>query len=119
MEPSAPKAETLPLRHHDPTMQEKAYCVLEFAKTSSVSVVHRHFHARAPDLTPCDFFLWGFVKDKVFVLPLPHNLQELKQRITNVLNALTGDLLSRVWEEVDYRMVDICRVTGGAHVEHL
>ena len=29
----------------------------------------------APDLTPCDFFFWGFVKDTVFVPPLPANLQ--------------------------------------------
>ena len=25
--------------------------------------------------TPCDFFFWGFVKDAVFVPPLPANLQ--------------------------------------------
>jgi len=30
---------------------------------------------RSPDLTPCDFFFWGFVKDAVFVPPLPANLQ--------------------------------------------
>jgi len=30
---------------------------------------------RSPDLTPCDFFFWGFVKDTVFVLPLPANHQ--------------------------------------------
>ena len=28
---------------------------------------------RSPDLTPCDFFFWGFVKDTVFVPPLPAN----------------------------------------------
>jgi len=27
------------------------------------------------DLTPRDFFFWGFVKDTVFVPPLPTNLQ--------------------------------------------
>jgi len=30
---------------------------------------------RSPDLTPCDFFFWGLVKDTVFVPPLPANLQ--------------------------------------------
>ena len=29
----------------------------------------------SPDLTPCDFFLWGFVKDTVFVPPVHANLQ--------------------------------------------
>ncbi|PSN40664.1 hypothetical protein C0J52_15767 [Blattella germanica] len=36
---------------------------------------------RSPDLTPCDFFLWGFVKDSIFVTPVPLNLDDLKQRI--------------------------------------
>ncbi|PNF41627.1 hypothetical protein B7P43_G07619, partial [Cryptotermes secundus] len=22
---------------------------------------------RSPDLTPCDFFLWGYIKDRVYV----------------------------------------------------
>ena len=30
---------------------------------------------RSPDLTPCDFFFWVFVKDTVFVSPLPAYLQ--------------------------------------------
>jgi len=30
---------------------------------------------RSSDLTPCDFFFWEFVKDTVFVPPLPANLQ--------------------------------------------
>jgi hypothetical protein len=37
---------------------------------------------RSPDLTPCDF-LWGYIKDKMFVPPLPRSLPELRQRITS------------------------------------
>jgi hypothetical protein len=29
---------------------------------------------RSPDLTPCDFFLWGYIKDLVYVPPLPRTL---------------------------------------------
>ncbi|CAF5082377.1 unnamed protein product, partial [Rotaria sp. Silwood1] len=36
--------------------------------------------ARSPDLTPCDFFLWGYLKDIVFQNP-PATIIELKQRI--------------------------------------
>jgi hypothetical protein len=32
---------------------------------------------RSPDLTPCDFFLWGFVKDSVYVSPLPTSIHEI------------------------------------------
>ena len=35
----------------------------------------------SPDATPCDFFLWGYVKDQVYVLPLPTSIPELKVRI--------------------------------------
>ena len=35
---------------------------------------------RSPDLTPCDFFMWGYLKDKVFSTP-PENIQQLRQKI--------------------------------------
>jgi hypothetical protein len=34
----------------------------------------------SPDLTPIDFFLWGFVKDEVNVPPMPITLKNLKDR---------------------------------------
>ena len=73
---------------------------------------------RSPDLTPCDFFLWGYVKTLAYVPPLPENIKELKQTITIAPETVTQDMLHRVWEELDYRL-DVCRVTGGAHIEHL
>jgi transposase len=73
---------------------------------------------RSPDLTPCDFFLWGYVKDKVYVPPLTSDLDELKQRITRAVESINVDMLHRVWNELDYRL-DVCRVTRGAHIEHL
>jgi len=50
----------------------------------------------SPDLTPCDFFLWGFVKDSVYVPPLPMSLNELRDRITHALQTITVDMLHRV-----------------------
>ena len=40
---------------------------------------------RFPDLTPCDFFLWGFVKEAVYVPSLPTTLDNLKTRITTAV----------------------------------
>ena len=48
---------------------------------------------RSPDLTPCDFFLWGYVKGLVYVPPLPTNVVELKQRISSALETVTEDML--------------------------
>ena len=33
---------------------------------------------RSPDLTPCDSFLWGYVKDNAYKPPLPQNVRELQ-----------------------------------------
>ena len=74
--------------------------------------------AQSPDLSPCDFFLWGYVKELVFVPPLPANIEEMKQRITAALETVTKDMLQRVWHELEYRL-DACRVTAGAHIEHV
>ena len=34
---------------------------------------------RSPDLTPLDFFLWGFVKGKVYYPPLATSIKDLKK----------------------------------------
>jgi hypothetical protein len=39
---------------------------------------------RLPDQTLMDLFLWCFVKDNVYVPPLPTILHKLKTRITQV-----------------------------------
>jgi len=72
----------------------------------------------SPDATPCDFFLWGYVKDQVYVPPLPASIQELKVRIRTAIETITVDMLQTVWNELYYR-VDVCRITKGAHIEHL
>jgi len=69
--------------------------------------------ARSPDLTSCDYFLWGYVKDNVFVPPQPVSIPDLKNRITAAVETITPDLLSRVWQELDYHL-DVCRVMKGA-----
>jgi len=71
---------------------------------------------RSPDLTPLDFFLWGFVKDRVFVPPLPANFVELRTRITAAVAKVTPEMLRSAWQETDYRW-DVCRLTNGSHIE--
>jgi hypothetical protein len=73
---------------------------------------------RSPDLTPLDFSVLGYVKDKVFILPLPEILEELRARITEAVATIDADMIHRIWDEVAYRW-DICRVTWGNHIEHL
>ena len=71
---------------------------------------------RSPDLTPMDFFLWGFVKDQVFVPPLPANVVEFRTRITAAVAEVTPEMLRSVWQETDYRW-EVCRISNGSHTE--
>ena len=73
---------------------------------------------RSAYATPCDFFLCGYVKDQVYVPPLPASIPELKVRIRTAIETITADTLLAVWNELDYR-VDVCRITKGAHIEQL
>ena len=73
---------------------------------------------KSPDMTPCDFFLRGYVKERVYVPPLPADLDELTHRITAAVKSVTEDTLRRVWDEFSYR-VDVVRAAGGWHIEHL
>ena len=54
----------------------------------------------------------------VYVPPIPRDVDELKARITEAVSTIDNAMLGRVWQELDYRL-DVCRVTNGAHIEHL
>ncbi len=72
---------------------------------------------RSPDLTPCDFFLWGYLKGKVFFRP-PNNIAMLRQRIIEELNALhhNADFITRAVHHMRIRTT-LCRHRNGGHVE--
>jgi hypothetical protein len=92
---------------------EKSFCVLEYHTIKSVVTVP----PRSPDITPCDFFLWGYVKDRVFVPPLSRDLADLKARIIAAVKNIDAPMLTRVWQELEYR-IDVCRATRDARIEH-
>ena len=70
---------------------------------------------RSPDITPLDFFSWVYVKNKVFLTPVP-DITNLKPRIADDFATITEDMLENTWREIDYRL-DVLRATKGAHVE--
>jgi hypothetical protein len=39
-------------------------------------------------------------------------------RIIAAVKNIDAPMLTRVWQELEYR-IDVCRVTRGAHIEHL
>jgi len=70
---------------------------------------------RSPDITPLDFFLCGYVKDKVFSTPVP-DITNLKARITDAFATVTEDMLENTWSGIDCRL-DVLLATKGVYVE--
>jgi len=55
-----------------------------------------HDHRISP---PLDFFLWQYVKDKVFSTPVP-DITNLKARITDDFATITEDMLENTVERI-------------------
>jgi len=68
--------------------------------------------ARSPDLTVPNFFLWGFVKDRVLRRCIM-TIQELKQATVDEVAAIDADLRRRVYGNFQTRLQQCIAVNGG------
>lgn len=73
--------------------------------------------ARSPDLTPLDYFLWGYLKSKVY-FSRPNTIDALKERITFELRRITPQMIQNVRAEFYHRLA-ICQEVNGTSFEHL
>jgi hypothetical protein len=55
--------------------------------------------ARSTDLTVADFFLWGYLKDKVFARG-PRTIDELKRLITEEFNRIPQEMIAKACRSV-------------------
>lgn len=72
---------------------------------------------RSPDLTPLDFFLWGYLKDKVF-RTRAETLDEMSRRILEFCSVVDADMLERVRESFVTR-IHLCLHEEGKQFEQL
>jgi len=70
---------------------------------------------RSPDLNPCDFYLWGYLKSKVYN-PLPNSLEELKMNIEREIKIISKEELKRVFLNFEKRCYFLIQAKGG-HIE--
>lgn len=54
---------------------------------------------RSPDLTPCDSFLWGYIKNKVYARR-PATLRQLQTFIEDAFQSITGEMLQNVFDGI-------------------
>lgn len=71
---------------------------------------------RSPDLTICDFYLWGHLKQIVYSHNLTTDVNVLKERITNAVNSINLQAIQNSYKEFKKR-VEMCAENGGTWVE--
>ena len=73
--------------------------------------------ARSPDLNPCDFWLWGYLKDRVCE---EHggSLVYLKTSIQRYVTQITRELLRAAIDHAILRLQHLVEAFG-AHIENI
>ena len=66
----------------------------------------------SPDLSPPDYFLWGFLKDRVYASK-PRNIVQLKEKIIEEIGAIKRDVLHNVMQNFILRLRKCQQVNGG------
>ena len=71
--------------------------------------------ARSPDLTPLDFYLWGYLKQKVYQKNHA-TISELCDSIRSNIQSIKPDVLKGVFLSIPKRLEKVIKVNG-RHIE--
>lgn len=71
--------------------------------------------AYSPDLNPCDFFLWGYIKSRVYASK-PTTIQDLEASITHEMSNISADMLQKTFESFKKRLQAVGNANG-MHIE--
>ena len=70
--------------------------------------------ARSPDLTASDFFLWAYLKEKVYVNKR-QTLDQLKNNIRQEIENIPVEILKKIMKN-SIKRADLCRTAKGGHL---
>jgi len=76
-----------------------------------------HWALRSPDLSPLDFFVWGYIKGEVYKQRV-QNVDELKAKIQEAASHITKEMLENVYENC-LHCLRLCLSHDGGHFQHL
>lgn len=68
--------------------------------------------AFSPDLNPCDFFLWGYLKSRAYINE-PQTIYELKTEILKSAAEISQEMLNRVMQNFKKRLNAVQVAEGG------
>lgn len=72
---------------------------------------------RSPDITPLDFFIWGHVKNLIYINTF-HDVGELRQKVLEVFSSITNSQIKHCHRSIIKRITK-CIELGGGHIEHV
>lgn len=91
----------------------QAWCSLKFGQ----KFLHKEmWPPRSPDLNPCDFFLWGYLKSLVYN-PLPKTIDELKVNLEREIKNIDKNILEKLFFNLSKRCNFVISAQGG-HFEN-
>lgn len=73
--------------------------------------------ARSPDLTPLDYFLWGYVKNEIYK-DTYNAIDDLKRSLENILNGINNIVMLNAVQSLK-RRIQLCIENNGHHFEQL
>ena len=76
-----------------------------------------NWSVRSCDLTTCDFFLWGFLKDRVYA-NAPQTTEALKKYILDNIRLIIPEMCLKVIKNCNQRLI-VCRAGMGAHMPEI
>lgn len=74
------------------------------------------FPSRSPDLTPLDFHLWGYLKNKIYA-NIPKTRAETIHRIEEECATISAEQIEKACMDQDRRRLDCCMQLNGAFIE--
>jgi hypothetical protein len=96
----------------------RTFLTTKFGTNTIGQYLNTHWPARSPDLTPCDFFLWGYVKDQLYQRYPITGRQQLKDHLVDIIQNINPDFLARSCRSVKKRCAKLLTVNGH-HIEQL
>uniref|UniRef100_A0A914E266 Uncharacterized protein n=1 Tax=Acrobeloides nanus TaxID=290746 RepID=A0A914E266_9BILA len=114
-----PNAESYPIFMHDdsPLHEDlKDFLNKEFSSHCWIGPGSKHaeFPKLSPDLNPLDFFLWGYIKHKVYEKPIENDdVTELGNRIHYAFTEIMPEMLEAAVEAYKTRLKMVVDAHGG------
>ena len=99
--------------------RKEQHCL--FTATISGKLISRfgdvEWPPRSPDLSPPDYFLWAYLKDRVYV-NRPRSIEKLKNNIRTEIQAISSEILGKVVNGI-LDIAQECVACCGGHVKDI